>query len=321
MRCVSVCLGLALLAVSGAVQAEASPFVEIDWQGPEDCARGDAVRAKVARLLGGSARAAGEATQVSVKVRREPGRYVAVLETASTAGAGKKRLEGESCDAIALASAVVIALAIDPEASLDEEEPTAAPPEPKPAPRAPPPKLTAPRKPPAPRDVRPYLHASVGVLFHLLKEPSGFTGAGVGVRYRRLSLEVAGAVYQPRGVTREDRPKLGADLRLVTADLLGCYVVVPFELGALEACPGIRLEYLGASALGATNPDEASVLIGSFVLAGRGRLRATSWLSALLDLGLAARPFQPRFVLLGVGEVHEIPAISAFARTGLLLEF
>jgi len=53
----------------------------------------------------------------------------------------------------------------------------------------------------------------------------------------------------------------------------------------------------------------------------RGRLRATSWLSATLDAGLAVRPFQPKFVLLGVGDVFETPAFSPFARTGLSLEF
>ncbi|RYZ02226.1 MAG: hypothetical protein EOO73_32415, partial [Myxococcales bacterium] len=122
-------VGFAALARSGPLEAEPAPALEIGWQGPEECAGGEALRAKVLRLLGGSARAAGQDTRVFVRVRRERGHYVAVLETSSMSGGGKKRLEGESCDAITLASAVVIALAIDPDASFTAST-TEDPPEP-----------------------------------------------------------------------------------------------------------------------------------------------------------------------------------------------
>jgi hypothetical protein len=73
--------------------------------------------------------------------------------------------------------------------------------------------------------------------------------------------------------------------------------------------------------LGASNPDEAAVLLGSGLAVLRGRLRPTSWLSATLDAGVAVRPFHPTFVLLGVGDVYEIPVFSSYMRTGLALEF
>ncbi len=292
----------------------------IDWQGPEDCERGDAVRTKVLRLLGGSQKSLTSGTKVTVTVRRDKrARYVAVLETTTAAGGGTKRLEGESCDAIALASSVVIALSLDPNASLDAELPE---PEPKPKPKREPKPRVAPKPRPSPkRDTFPYLHGSVGVLFELLDIPSAFTSAGVGVRHRRFSLELGGAVYQPRDLSLADKPKIGAELRLFTAELLGCYAVLPFELGDVEVCPGVRLEHLTATARGVSNPDQAQVLLASGVGALRGRLRATSWLSATLDAGVAVRPFQPTFVLLGVGDVFETPLLSPFARTGLALEF
>jgi hypothetical protein len=297
---------------------EAQPL-PIDWQGPEDCERGDAVRAKVLRLLGGN-RALAAGVKVSVTVRHEKGsRYVAELETITASGGGTKRLEGESCEAIALASSVVIALSLDPNASLDAEPPQEEPkPKAKPKPRARP----LPKQRPTPkRDTFAYLHGSVGVLFGLLSIPSAFTSGGVGVRHRRFSLELGGAVYQPRDVARADRPKVGAELYLFTGELLGCFAALPFQLGAIEVCPGFRLEALTATAYGVTNPDQARVLLASGIGALRGRLRATSWLSATLDAGVAVRPFQPKFVLLGVGDVFETPAFSPFARTGLALEF
>lgn len=300
----------------------------VSWKGPDDCQRGDAVQTKVLRLLGSSPHAL-EPFEANVTVRREAAkRYVAELHTRAAAGSGRKRLEGESCDAIALASAVVIALSIDPAASLDAEpEPDgAAEPEPEAEPEAKPAPPTEPLEAesasrPPPRELIGYVHASVGVLFRMLDEPTGFVGAGFGARYRRFSLELAGALYQNRQVTRSDRPNVGADLRLYTGELLGCYAALQSRSTALDACAGARLEYLSATAFGVSNPDQGSVLLFAGLAALRGRFRATSWLSATLDLGVAARPFHPTFVLEGVGDVYEIPPVSALVRTGLALEF
>ena len=311
-------------AESATVAAQA---LRIDWDGRQDCDRGDAVRAKVLRLLGGSQRAPSGGVKVTVTVRRERGpRYVAVLETTTPTGGGRKRLEGESCDAIALASSVVIALSLDPNASLDAEppvdepKPRKEPPRPKAKPKLKPePKLE--RRDPAPRETVPYLHGGVGVLFELLSMPAAFTGAGVGVRHRRFSLELGGAVYQPRDVMLADDRRVGAELRLFSGELLGCVTAVPFQLGAVELCPGFKLEYLRATASGVSNPDEATVLMAAGVGALRGRLRATGWLSATVDAGVALRPFQPDFVLLGVGKVFGTPMVSPFVRTGLVVEF
>jgi hypothetical protein len=305
----------------------ASAGLVVGWQGPDDCQRGDAVQAKVQRLLGRSPHAL-EPFEAKVTVRREGAkRYVAELQTRAPTGSGRKRLEGESCDAIALATAVVIALSIDPAASLDAEpEPDGVPepdrePEAKPAPSTEQPKVEAVPAATPPRELIGYVHASVGVLFHMLDEPTGFVGAGFGARYRRFTLELGGALYQNRQITRADRPNVGADLRLYTGELLGCYAVLQSRWSALDACAGGRLEYLSAAAFGVSNPDRGSVVMLAGLAALRGRFRATSWMSATLDLGVAARPFHPTFVLEGVGDVYDIPAVSALVRTGLALEF
>jgi hypothetical protein len=70
-----------------------------------------------------------------------------------------------------------------------------------------------------------------------------------------------------------------------------------------------------------SHPDQGLVLLLSGLGVLRGRLRATSRLSALLDAGVAGRTFHPTFVLLGVGDVFDIPVVSVLARTGLSLEF
>lgn len=279
------------------------------------------------RLLGGARPDSPERQlKVLVEVRREgDSRYVADLHFETQTGKGQKRLEGESCDAIALATSVVIALAIDPTASLDPE---AAPPSeetpalrPARAPEASRAGAEAPEAQAGPLGVSPYLQLSVGALFKLLSGPSAFASLGAGLRYRLVSLELSGALHQPRSVYRPDRPSVGAELDLYNAELLGCFQALPSELAALEVCAGAELDYLKARAFGVTHPDTGSVLLLAGVAALRGRLRATSWLSATLDVGFSARPYRPTFVLLGVGDVFEIPRFSPFARTGLTMEF
>jgi hypothetical protein len=329
---VLVALALAALGTAQPARAQVAAAGEhappqaglaISWQGPEDCQRGDAVRAKVLRLLGGSKRMLGERFEVSVRVRREASsRYVAELETSSAGGGGTKRLEGESCDAIALASSVVIALSIDPQASLDAQEPSAQPepePEPEPERRR---RMPRPRSEPLEeRATSPYLHGSVGVLFGLLGEPTAVSSAGVGVHHHLVSVELAGGIHQTRDVLTTARPRAGAVLRLYTVDLLGCYASLRWRLGSLAVCLGGRLEHLTARAFGVSNPDQGTVLLLAGIGVLRGRLRATSWLSATLDGGVSLRPFHPTFVLVGVGDVFDIPVLSPFARTGLALEF
>jgi hypothetical protein len=132
---------------------------------------------------------------------------------------------------------------------------------------------------------------------------------------------LGGAVYQPRDVMLADDPRVGAELRLFSGELLGCVAAVPFQLGAVELCPGLKLEHLRATATGVSNPDEATVLMAAGLGALRGRLRATGWLSATLDAGVALRAFRPEFVVVGVGKVFGTPLVSPFVRTGLIVEF
>ena len=294
------------------------------WQGPPECERGEAVRAKVRRLLG-SRQAQLSSVKISVVVRREAtSRYVALLETTTAQGGGSKRLEGESCDAIALASSVVIALSIDPNAIRDAEEPPPA--EPKAMGHTPPGRSPAPSAPAGAREPREPCARSQAVSSRLHRRAVSAATRAVGFRCRwglrcalAVSLELGGAVYQPRDVTRPERPKVGAELRLFSGELLGCYAVVPFALGALETCPGARVEYLRARAFGVSSPDEGEVLPCPGSRAAR-RLQATSWLSATLDAGTAAARSTPRSCS-SSGRCIRIPVFSPFARTGLALEF
>jgi hypothetical protein len=141
------------------------------------------------------------------------------------------------------------------------------------------------------------------------------------LRHRLVSIELAFGLHQTHDVLTATRPRAGAALRLYTVDLLGCYAPLRSPLGSLAACMGGRLEHLTARAFGVSNPDQGTVLLLAGLGVLRWRLRATSWLSATLDVGVSVRAFHPTFVLLGVGDVLDIPMVSPLARTGLVLEF
>lgn len=335
--CIARALPLAFAVICAArAPAHAQPEgLALTWTAPADCQRAPEVRARIGRLLGG-AKATQRRMRVAVDVRREEGsHFVADLYTEMEGGAGHKRLEGESCDAIALATSVVIALAIDPEASLDDSahdqsrQPAGETGEPqdlrkrarKPRSHETAPTLGPAEVTPGSLGVSPYLQLSVGALLELMGEPSAFVSAGLGFRFRLVSLELSGALHQPRSISRQDRPNVGAELELYSAELLGCFIALSSELAGLEACTGAELAYMTARAVGVSHPGRGSVLLLSGVGVLRGRLRATQSLSATIDLGVSARSFRPTFVLVNVGDIFEVPGASTFARTGLSLEF
>lgn len=324
---VSLALALSCTAVTASAQPEG---LDLQWFGPTQCQGGPEVRAKVERLLGtAEVRPTGRWLKAEVRLRRETStRYVADLLTETKDGMGRRRLEGESCDAMVLASSLVIALAIDPTLSLDArglEEPASSP---RQEPQAQValtdlaevPGLAAPVAP-ARFPISPYLQLSLGTLLQLMGGPSLFASAGLGLRYGPASLELGAAFHQPRRVYLVDPRRMGAELDLKSGELLGCLAALRHELASLSVCAGGELEYLSARAFGVSDPGSGSVLLLAGVGTLRGRFRATSWFSATLDGGVSARQYQPTFVVLGVGHVFAIPGVSPFARTGIALEF
>jgi hypothetical protein len=103
---------LFFLALASRATAQA-PFV-LEWSAIEGCPPADAVEREVSRLLGDAPRA-GAPIRVRATVRAGPPLQLELI-TESAAGGGTRTIEGASCDALAQAGALVIAMAIDPEA-------------------------------------------------------------------------------------------------------------------------------------------------------------------------------------------------------------
>jgi hypothetical protein len=132
-------LPAALLPLLGAsvVHAQSAPLpVDLAWSAPAECPPREVVLDEVARLLAASHERA-HATGRADVVRDEQGRWHATLNFDARGAHGERMLEAESCPAIAFATALIIAVAV--EGGIPPQQAPAPPvaPAPRPLPVAP----------------------------------------------------------------------------------------------------------------------------------------------------------------------------------------
>ncbi len=197
----------------------------------------------------------------AVVSRRGRGSYEVVLELAGAAQ-GVRTLRARTCESVARAAALIIALAIDPQAAaVVSEEPA----EPEPEPPGPPPEpapatpVTADR-PPAVRNAPPPRSAFTprGLVFlgflgekALLPRlaPGAELGGGLAWRFVRTDLSL-GVV--PRGTaTLAGHPDVSADFTLAFLSLRGCAGYAG-ESATLLGCAAVRGSRIWARGKGAS---------------------------------------------------------------------
>ena len=125
----------ALLAMVGTVHAEETGTFNLDWQAPAGCPPRDDVQTEVARLLGGEIRIAqGKDIQArAVAVHAQT--WSVAIETRVAGRRGRRSIEAASCQDLANATALILALMIDPEAvAAHTTQPLPPPAEPGPTP-------------------------------------------------------------------------------------------------------------------------------------------------------------------------------------------
>ena len=102
----------------GLALAQATSGLELEWEAPDGCPSSTDLRTSIRQLLGPTP---GPYANMNVSVRATAmeegsGRWVGTLETRSGPNTGKRMLRAESCKAVAGATALIIALMIDPDA-------------------------------------------------------------------------------------------------------------------------------------------------------------------------------------------------------------
>lgn len=287
--------GLAALCLSllGADAAAATPsWLELRWPELAGCPTRTELEATIVRLTEGGTP---QPVAAEAEIQADDGGYSLHLHISDTSGEQRRTLHSARCEALADATAVIVAVAAAP-LRVSAQLVPAPPPriEPvvvdlEPLPSAPP---TSPARTRVASWRRPGLALQLGAAAGLgptARFAGGLSG-GLSLLWPRARLDLRGSGWFPSPVRLPDRPDIGVDLRLAAGAVRGCARLLRGSL-ALAACGGLELGALLAEGVGLQQN-----------LRSRGL-----WAAGLLALGLQWRPLQ--WFALGL-EVEGLVAIT-----------
>jgi len=308
-------LGLALTAFAFAQGARADSSHEgsgfaFAWRAPEGCPSASTVGGEIDNLLGGPAVThARDSLRVQATVEHGA-QWLVTLETESKTASGHRTIEAATCQGLANATALIVALMIDPDAvaarsgQAQVDHPPPAPPT-SPAPPSaaaliPPPARTAPVASDARATsvlVGAAAAGNAGVL------PSPDVGASISVGVARPGWRaLARVAYGPRQVqsdTLTDPPGAYGRFSFLAGTLAGClrFVQPRFELGP---CASLELGAVRGQGVGATQTTSNTAPwfglgAGAFVA-----IRANAWLYFPIHADAVLPVWRPNYVFQNV---------------------
>jgi hypothetical protein len=335
-----VALAGAALIAARAADARAQPApapadrVALRWEAPEGCPPADRVTAEVDRLLGPNGARPPKALDVSARVTEDAGGgFLVHLEAPGEGGAREREIKGVSCAAIADATALIIAMMIDPAAVAAAPPSPPPPPPPSPAPSPPPssppppaPPPSPPRPPPAPAapGIRPSfrLLAWAGADFGTFQTVAFGVGGAAVMVVGPVRIELGARGLPPRAVVVPAHPSTGGEVSLAAGTLAACYVSTSqgrsFELGP---CGGLEVGRLHAAGFGVDAPGAGNAVWSAATFGPHFAWAPIRWLALVLRAE-AVFPFsRPTFVLENVGPVLQPPPAMGRAEGGVEVRF
>lgn len=112
----SLAFALTVVGRPPAARAEEGSGFAFEWRAPEGCPSASVVEEEIAHLLGGPAREhARDDLRVQATVERGS-HWLVTLETTSKTARGHRTIEAATCQGLANATALIVALLIDPDA-------------------------------------------------------------------------------------------------------------------------------------------------------------------------------------------------------------
>src|SRR5262249_10314346 len=98
--------------------AQAERSVTLDWQAPPECPGSAYVMGEVARQLAGSTASPDKRIRARAEVQKEGAKWNLRLSVEQGDRRGERSLRAESCKAAADATALIVAMAVDPSRAL-----------------------------------------------------------------------------------------------------------------------------------------------------------------------------------------------------------
>jgi hypothetical protein len=282
-------------------QAEA---VHLSWEAPAECPSSDDVLAETRRLLAhDEALPAGETLTARAVVTHDEA-WSVVLETVSRSGRYQRTLHAQTCRGLADATALILALAVNPDAVARTQaaSPAAAAP---------------------PEHVHVSLALPLSLSAGMLPEPDYAVGAGVVATAGAARVELSIHDWLHTATATAAGSPAGGTFRLVSGTLYGCGAP---RFGRFDAggCALLDAGRFDAAAVDVSRSTPASAL---WLAAGAGGFAAASldaggvW-SIPLHLDVLVPLLRPAFVVQNVGpSVYRPPPIAGRASLGVALRF
>ena len=306
---------LATLGSARPVHAEEAGALTFSWQAPAGCPSRDDLRAKIARLLGGEIRVPKGGDIKAVAVVAQGQTWSLAIETELAGQPGRRSIEAASCQDLADATALIIALMIDPNAV------AAHAPQSRPAP------------PPTPSDPAPQKARRVAYLvgihaagsYGTLPSIDAGLGAGVGLAGRRWRVELRGTY----GLRRDQRvrapspapPDSYGRFNFAAAALAGC-VNLGREGLAFGPCADAEVGVLSAKGFGVSEGFSAQTLWLALGAGAYAAIPLGPHLSLPLHLDVVAPLLRPEFVFKNVpNRVFQAPVVGARMSAGVEFHF
>jgi hypothetical protein len=311
-------LGCLMLTRAFPARAEAPGTFSLEWLAPADCPSSRQVEAEIARLLGGPAHGpAGDDLRVRASVGHNR-LWSVTLETSSGTSNGRRTLSATTCEGLANATALIVALIIDPNAVAEhsrEAEKTEQ--------KAPATPVAEP--PTAPRARTINVLAGLGATGSLGALPSPDLGLGAGLGLSgplwRIEARVAYSTWWVKSSTMVDPAGAYGRFRLLTAMLAGCLIshrssfdwgaCLDFESGAVQG------EGVGVTMDSAKTTPWLGLGAGGFLA-----LRATPWLLFPFHIDAIVPLWRPDFTFEGVeSPIFRARAVGGRMTAGIEFQF
>lgn len=276
-------------------------MIELSWSAPEGCPTVQVVEQRVERILNRPLAAEQQSLRVLAVVTapREAAAWSVTLESVSGARRASRTLEAASCDELANATSVFLAILIEPEQG--EPEPQA-----KATPKAVPVR-DASTTPPAAKPKAWRFALGVTASVRSAGVPKWATGGGVhgALSWRALSLGAGVNGWLPVDQTIDGAANQGARLQLSSGYARVCWQVGSAAL-VPALCGGGELSILRGRGFGpSVESRSATALFGSLLGGAALRLRSTEHLAVVVE-GDALVPIGDRQVVLGGGAPAQI---------------
>lgn len=322
-------LGLVLSrSLDASAQTVSRVPVILDWEAPADCPDRAHVLGEIERLLGHppeTSVAQPLAAHASV-TSTERGSWQLQLETITRDGSETRTMDGPTCLEVADATALILAMAIDPEAirlpsassspmdaslapSSARAMPSAAPapleasPAPDPSRHAAP--ITTMTAPPRARPWHVTVRTSVGTDIGTFAQAGAATHFALGMLFFRWRVEGSVTYWFPQFTPLALSSMEGGTLSMYEAGLRGCFSLARATIADLEACVRVDFGSMVGTGQGVPFPTTGSALwAGAMAGAGAG-LNPVAWLSIRAYLDGGATLLAPTFVVSGLGQVHQ----------------